>query len=340
MPSTPEQTSDVPVAVGQSSGEQMAPGQPRPDVSVIVVNYRSTELTGRALEQAARSAGQLTLQQIVVDVDSPPDQLALLRELCPHAQIVELHSNRGFAAGNNAGIPHARGRHLLLLNPDAFAEHDAVEALVRRLDADPRVGLVAPLLLNEDGSSQDNVHSRFPNLLTLFVDFCAPLAFLVRGTRLDPHNIPRSRLTEPRPIAHAIGAVLLVRAEAAAAAGPLDEGFFLYLEETEWQRRIAAAGWAREVLPAARFVHLGGASTGGFPLASPHYIASVRRYYPRPRLALAVIWAAALISFFTLRIATALGRGSPRTRQLADAFGDLLKLLLLSRARRARAPRA
>jgi GT2 family glycosyltransferase len=306
-----------------------------PALSVIVVNYRSASLTIRALEHAIRSAGGLDVEEIVVDADSPPEELALLRERRPHARILELGANPGFAAGNNVGIARARGRHLLLLNPDAFAREDAVQALVRQLDARPGVGLLAPLLLNEDGSPQDNIHRRFPNLATLFVDFCAPVAFLVRGGPLDPHHIPRRALTVPRPIAHATGAVLLVRAEAAAATGPLDEGFFLYLEETEWQRRMAAAGWEREVLPSARFVHLGGGSSGGFALASPHYLDSVRRYYPHPRLAFAVIWVAALISFVTLRVATALGAGSPRTRQLADGFGELLRLLVRGRRPRA-----
>jgi GT2 family glycosyltransferase len=301
--------------------------QAPPDLSVIVVNYRSAELTVRALEEAARSAGGLVLEEIVADADSPAEDLRLLRERRPAARVLELSANRGFAAGNNAAIAQARGRHLLLLNPDAFAQGDAVQALVRHLDANPSVGLLAPLLLNEDGSPQDNVHRRFPNLLTLFVDFCAPLAFLIRGGALDPHHVPRRRLTGPQPIAHAIGAVLAVRAVAATETGPLDEGFFLYLEETEWQRRMARAGWRREVLPAARFVHLGGASSESFALASPHYLASVRRYYPNPRLALAVIWLAALISFATLRLVTALGGGSQRTRALAGAFGDLLRLL-------------
>lgn len=301
--------------------------QSQPDLSAIVVNYRSASLTVRALEHAVRSAGSLPVQEIVVDAGSPPDDLAFMRERRPTAEIVELGANRGFAAGSNAGIARARGRHLLLLNPDAFAQGDAVRELVRRLDDHPAVGLVAPLLLNEDGSPQDNVHRRFPNLLTLFVDFCAPVAFLIRGGPLDAHHIPRRRLTGAQPIAHAIGAVLMVRAAAARATGALDEGFFLYLEETEWQRRMAAAGWEREVLPSARFVHLGGGSSGSFALASPHYLASVRRYYPHPRLALAAIWAGALISFATLRTATALGLGSPRTAQLTDGFASLLRLL-------------
>jgi N-acetylglucosaminyl-diphospho-decaprenol L-rhamnosyltransferase len=299
----------------------------RPDVSVIVVNYRSAELTVRALEHAAAAAGDLTLEEIVVDADSSQSDLALLRAARPRAQVLELGVNRGFAFGNNAGIALASGRHLLLLNPDAFAVGESLRSLVAHLDAHPRTGLLAPLLVDRDGSPQDNAHRRFPNLLTLFVDFCAPLAFLLRGRRLDPHHVPRARLAGPCAIAHANGAVMLVRREAAEATGPLDEGFFLYLEETEWQRRMAAAGWRREVLPAARFVHLGGGSSEGFALASPAYLASVYRYYKHPRLALGVVAAAAVLSRLLLRAAIALGFRSPRMHTLERGFGELLTLL-------------
>ena len=294
---------------------------------MIVVNYRSAELTLKALAEARRAAGALTLQEIVVDGASGEQELALLRSSLPMARIIALPENRGFAAGNNAGIEQASGRHLLLLNPDAFAQGDAVATLAEHLDRAPATGLVAPLLLNDDGSPQDNVFRRFPNLLTLFVDFCAPLAFLLRGRRLDPHNLPRAQLRGPRPIAHAIGAALLVRAAAAHDAGPLDEGFFLYLEETEWQKRIASAGWGREVVPVARFTHLGGGSSSSHPLASPHYLSSVRHYYRQPRTAMTVIRVAGNISWLSLRLANIIGLGSERTKALEGTFGELLALL-------------
>jgi N-acetylglucosaminyl-diphospho-decaprenol L-rhamnosyltransferase len=300
-----------------------SPATARPDVSVIVVNYRSAQLTLRALADARRSAGALSVEEIVVDGASGGDEVELLRTQRPQATVLALAENRGFAAGNNAGIARARGRYLLLLNPDAFAQGDAVAALVRHLEREPVAGLAAPLLLNPDGSPQDNAHKRFPNLATLFVDFCAPLAFLVRGGLLDPHNISRRRLRAPRAIAHAIGAVLLVRAQAAHDTGPLDEGYFLYLEETDWQRRMAAAGWRRDVVPGAHFEHLGGGSSSSSPLASPHYLESVRRYYPHPRAAMATIRLAGTISLLSLRAAHTLGLGSQRTRSLERAFAEL-----------------
>jgi GT2 family glycosyltransferase len=308
-------------------------GGGRADLAVVMVNYRNAEMATRALADAERSAGpRLTLQEIVVDVESDAGELALLRERRPRAQIVELRDNPGFAASLNAGLGQARARHLLILGSDAFAIGDAVAALVSHLRARPDLGLVAPLLLNVDGSLQDNVFRRFPNMLTLFVDFCAPVAFLVRGRRIDPYHLARRWLDEPRSIAHANGTALAVRAEAAAATGPLDSGFRLYLEDTEWQRRMAMAGWERAVLPAARFTHIGGASSSGFALASPYYLDSIFRYFDHPRLALAVVWLAAVVSRVTLTLAIALGFGSERLSDMRRGFDELLALLRERRA--------
>lgn len=301
------------------------PSDTRPDVSVVVVNFRSAALTLRALEDCAAAALGLTLQEIVVDGASDGDEVAVLRAGRPGAEVIELDANRGFAAGNNAGFVRATGRYLLLVNPDAFAHTGAVARLVAHLEAEPGCGVAAPGLVFEDGAPQDNAHKRFPNLLTLFVDCCAPVAVLVRGTRLDPHNVQRGLVSgAPRPVAHVIGAALLVRAEAAEAAGPMDDGYFLYLEETEWQRRITAAGWRIDVVPEAVFTHLGGGSTGSIPLAGPHFLDSVERYYPQPRLALVTMGAGAIVSLGALLPARALGRGGEKVRVHADAMLGLV----------------
>jgi GT2 family glycosyltransferase len=301
----------------------------RPDISAVVVNYRSAELSLRALADVAASAAQagLSVEEIVVDGASGGDDVEVIARERPQATLVALDDNRGFAAGNNAGIARANGRYLLLVNPDAFAQGDALRRLAEHLDRHTEVGVAAPLLHNEDGSVQDNAYRRFPNLLTLFVDYCAPLAFAIRGTRLDPHNLERRRLDRPRPIAHATGAALLVRSEAARDAGPLDEGYFMYLEETEWQLRITRAGWRIDIVPDAVFVHLGGGSSSSYPLASPAYLESVRRYYPRPRLAMAVVRVAGLISLVSLRLAHRLRPRSDKLAALERAFSELRRRL-------------
>ncbi len=302
---------------------------------MVIVNYRSAALTLKALEAARLSAGGLVLEEIVVDNASGDSEADRLRRELPDAKVIELNENRGFAAGNNAAIAQAGGRYLLLLNPDAFAQRDALQKLVAHLDTHPAVGLVAPVLENEDGSIQANLYWRLPTFATLFVEFCFPLGLIAVGrrTRRADADIAGPGAVE---IAHAIGAVLLVRAEAARATGPLDERFFLYLEETEWQRRMARLGVRRDGLLGARFVHLGGGSSSSPTLASPHYLDSAEIFFGKGLLAERVIASGAVISWLWLRISELLGRSSGPAEELRGAFGDLLRLLAVRQRARSR----
>jgi GT2 family glycosyltransferase len=124
----------------------------------------------------------------------------------------------------------------------------------------PNVGIVGPMLLNADGSLQPSQRD-FPTLLGDLMGMAElyRLAFVRRlfGRRMTSLSDHRTAGYVP----WLSGACLLVRRAAAMAAGPLDEGFFMYSEEMEWQYRMAQHGWRAWFEPAARVTHLGGAST-------------------------------------------------------------------------------
>ena len=278
-------------------------------------------MTIRALADARRSAGRRSVEELVVDNGSADGSAEALAFACPHARVITLPDNRGFAGGVNAGIAASRGRYLFLLNSDAFAIGPALERLAGYLDEHPEVGVVAPALENEDGSLQNNAYRRFPSPLTLFFEFCLPLARLTHGRALHPHNLPNRRFDRPRKIAHAMGAALLVRAEAISQAGPLDERFFFYLEETEWQGRIASAGWEIHLEPASRVRHLGGASSGEtYAFASEHYLDSVTRFFDGALSARAAIVSGAAISYLDAVVQGGFRADRERYRQRADAY--------------------
>ncbi len=299
----------------------------QPDVSVIVVNFRTPELTLRALAAAEAASGGLSLEEIVVENGSGDDSAAVIAAGRPTVRVIEHVDNRGFAVGVNAGIAAASGRHLLVLNSDAFLQADALARLVAYLEARPRVGMVAPGLKYEDGGLQNNAYRRFPNRVTLLFDLCWPLGMLTHGRALHPHNLPLSRFDRPRRVAHVMGAVMLVRAAAAREAGPLDEDFFLYLEETEWQRRMARAGWEIHLEPGALATHLHGASSGDHSFASTHYIDSVRRYFGDSRVTRGVILAAAWTSWASLRLLARLGHQPRESRELARSYRGIIAQL-------------
>jgi N-acetylglucosaminyl-diphospho-decaprenol L-rhamnosyltransferase len=197
-----------------------------PAVSVVVVTYNALPWIERCLESVR---GRET---IVVDHGSTDGTLEAVQRRFPDALLVR-RENRGYGAGLNAGLQAASNDFALLLNSDAWAERDAVDRLVAFAEERPRVGLVGPRALNPDGTRQLTVRA-FPTLWRLATEYL----FLRKLA-------PRSRALN------------------SFYAGGLDEGFFMFSEETDLCRRLWDAGWEVWYDPGAEFTHVAGASHGG-----------------------------------------------------------------------------
>jgi GT2 family glycosyltransferase len=225
------------------------------DVSVVVVTYNALPWLEPCL---ASVAGHET---VVVDHGSTDGTIELVRERFPQVRVLE-RENRGLAAGWNAGIAATSAPYVLLLNSDAWAVGDAVERLARFADEHPRAAVVAPRLLNTDGSLQRSVRG-FPSLWRLATEYLFLRKLAPRSSALNAFYGGGFAHDEPRRIDWAMGAVLLVRRAAVEEVGPADEDFFLFSEETDWSYRFRAAGWETWFDSGSEFHHVGGASHGG-----------------------------------------------------------------------------
>lgn len=232
--------------------------------SVIIVNYHSEAELGRCLDSLGAQASSESLEIIVVDNSGTVAGSGLPRRFSS-VVFVENPTNVGFAAASNRGLALAKGRHLLLLNPDTEVQDGAVAALVKHLEAHPEVGAVGPRLLDPDGSLQYSCR-RFPGYFTIFF---GRYSFL---TRLLPGNPFSARYLyldwDHRSAAEVdwlSGACLMVRREVLDGVGPLDDGYFLFVEDMDWCRRIRDAGWRVEYVADAVVKHWIGASRGPVP---------------------------------------------------------------------------
>jgi GT2 family glycosyltransferase len=226
------------------------------DVSIIVVSYNAKEHLERCLAAVADGPHEV----IVVDNASTDGSSELVRERFPSVRLVETGENRGFGAGNNAGMRVATGRYFLLLNSDAWPVGDAIGELARFADANPRVGVAGPRILGTDGKLQASVRG-FPTLWRLATEYFFLRKLAPRSRALNAFYGAGFDYRSVREADFLMGAVLLLRRAAVDEVGGFDESFFMFSEETDLCFRMHEAGWAVEFFPGAEFVHVGGAST-------------------------------------------------------------------------------
>lgn len=206
---------------------------------------------------------------LVVDNGSQDGSPGMVQRDFPQVTLLQPSQNLGFAAGNNLALralgfgPGRQGEvdAVWLLNPDTVVGAEAPVRLLAALESAPDVGAVGPRLLYGDGGFQHGAVA-FPGLIQAAFDLF-PLPARLYESRLNG-RYPRSLWngTAPFEVDMLLGAALLVRGATIDEIGLLDERYYMYMEEPDWCRAMAAAGWRRLAVPGARVVHFGGQSTG------------------------------------------------------------------------------
>jgi GT2 family glycosyltransferase len=224
-------------------------------VSVVAVTYNAMPWLERCLDSVA------PYETIVVDNGSTDGTVDVVRERYPDVKLIE-QPNLGLAAGWSRGIELASGSFVLVLNADAWAIGDAVDRLRAFAEERPQAAVVAPKLLNLDGSLQRSVRG-FPTLWRLATEYFFLRKLAPRSHALNAFYAGDFDHEEVRDVEFVMGACLLVRRDAIDAVGPPDSSFFLFSEETDWCYRFLQAGWTVVYYPDAAFMHVSGAAHGG-----------------------------------------------------------------------------
>ena len=223
------------------------------DLGIVIVSWNVRELLRRCLHSVEQSlhGSPITYRLVVVDNASRDNTARMVRDEFPQVLLIANETNRGFASGTNDGLKalgllQGKGtarpmpRYVMLLNPDTEVVGDALLRLVRYLDTHPDVLAVGPQLRYGDGSPQSS-RRRFPSIGALFWESTL-LEQWWRGNRWARRYRMEDRpATGEQVVDWLVGAALLVRTPAVERAGGLDEGFFMYSEELEWQERLTRA---------------------------------------------------------------------------------------------------
>jgi N-acetylglucosaminyl-diphospho-decaprenol L-rhamnosyltransferase len=226
-------------------------------MSVVVVSFNTCDVLEPCLQSIVASGAE---EIVVVDNGSTDGSIDLVRTRFSSARLIVNQVNHGYGAAANQGIAICESPAVLLLNSDTTVAADGPTALGRYLASNPDVAVAGPRLVNLDGSLQRSTYP-LPSVADTLLGETG-LHLLVRRV---PVLLERSLRTWSYDVARRVpwvlGAALAIRRTAFDAVGGFDEGFFMYGEEMDLCRRLAAAGLATHYAPVTTVVHAGGSST-------------------------------------------------------------------------------
>jgi len=224
------------------------------DVSIIVVSHEHADYLPVCLGALPSAAEGLTSEVIVVDNRSSDGSAEVARRTLPDATVLVNERRRGFSANCNTGLRQSTGRYVLFLNPDTEASAGSITALARFLDDHGDVGVCGPQLRFPDGSVQPSCR-RFPTFSSA-VARRTPLRRALGESSLNARHLMLDvDHDETRDVDWMLGACLMARREAIDDVGPMDERFYLYVEDIDWCLRMHQHGWRVVYVPAAQITH-------------------------------------------------------------------------------------
>ncbi len=259
---------------------------------IAIVNYRTADLTIRCLrslvDEVATSPG---MKVVVVDNasgDGSADKIAQAIESegwGNWASLLTSEINGGFAYGNNAAIrPVLQSSdpppYFMLLNPDTEVRPHALKTMIDFMEAHPDVGIVGSGIEQEDGTLWP-IAFRFPSILS---ELDGGLRLGLVSKLLSKWVVAREMTNQAQPVDWLPGASMMIRREVFEETGLMDEGYFLYYEETDFCLQAKRGGWSCWYVPQSRVMHISGQSTGvtgnhGLPKRQPKYLFDSRRRY-------------------------------------------------------------
>ena len=237
-------------------------------IDIIIVNYNSTDYALKCIKSIHKSRESIEPRVIVVD-NCSKDSPERLKRAFPDIDLVINNQNLGFAKAVNIGVEKAVGELVMLLNPDAYIYDGFFKKIIDYISCHENVAIVAPKILESDGSIQGSAR-RFPTPLTSIFGRKSPLTKLFPENSITKKEFYCFNNSDNKPIEvdWVSGACMVTRTRAFKEIGGFDERFFLYWEDADLCKRLRDFGWKIIYYPKVKICHHTGTSSNTVPIFS------------------------------------------------------------------------
>jgi GT2 family glycosyltransferase len=235
------------------------------DVSIIIVNFNSTEYLRNCLDSIYQFTSGLEYEVLVVDNGSTDNSFGQLHELerITRRSIIVNEENKGFGVANNMGAKIAKGKYLLFLNPDTELIDNSVLELFNFMEQSDKSIAACGARLQHPDSSYSVSFGNLPSLFQQFSDIGFRRLYMkFYNQRLSIS--PPCDFTQPAPVGYISGADLFIRKEIFNQLGGFDEDYFMYYEDTDLCKRLQRSEYETYIVPSVTVLHAGSETPGAF----------------------------------------------------------------------------
>ncbi|MGI5178511.1 glycosyltransferase family 2 protein [Dactylosporangium sp. CA-152071] len=231
-----------------------------PLVSVVLVSYNTRELTLKNL--AGLQAGTaVPIEIIVVDNASTDNSAAAIGHAYPEVRVLHQPVNLGFGNAVNLGAAHAKGRWILLINPDTEPVGDVIRTLVEYAGSHPEYRIYTGRTLRADHTDDGHSVHALPSLWG-YVCFATGLSSLRRRSQLfNPDELPGLDRVIGGEVPAVSGCLLLIDRPLWEQLGGFTPDYFMYSEDIDLSARARDLGARPVLVPEAQLLHVGGAAS-------------------------------------------------------------------------------
>jgi hypothetical protein len=231
------------------------------DLSIIIVNYNVKEFLQNLLHSISKATTNISSEVIIIDNASDDGSIELLQEKFPWVNLIINKENIGFSKANNIGLKLAKGKFLLLLNPDTIVQEDTFEKMISFFDAHIEAGLAGCKILNPDGTLQLACRRSFPGPWTSFCKVSGLSNLFPKSKLFARYNLTYLDENQTYEVDAISGSFMMIRKEVYDKIGGLDEIFFMYGEDLDWCYRVQKSGYKVYYYHGTQIIHYKGEST-------------------------------------------------------------------------------
>lgn len=231
------------------------------DISVIIVNYNVKFFLEQCIRSVKNAIDGLNVEIIVVDNHSVDGSVLMVKEKFPEVILIENKENLGFSKANNKGIKIAKGKYVLLLNPDTILQEDTLVKCYQFMESHKVAGALGVKMFDGKGNFLPESKRGLPTPLVAFYKIFGLSKLFPKSKTFGKYHLTYLDKNQTHIVDVLSGAFMFIRKEVLDKIGGLDEDYFMYGEDIDLSYRITQAGFHNYYFSDTSIIHYKGEST-------------------------------------------------------------------------------